>query len=205
MAKKTVITISRQSGSRGSEIGSKLASALGWEFYDKNILKKAAQESGFCEEILESMDERPKSLLFSLVMDPYNIRSFGTTPYDSLEQNANDAIYQSIEKVAEEGPCVIVGRCADYVLREREDVLNIFITSPLENRVKHVADKLDFPEKKAADCVRKTDKRRASYYNYISNHKWGDVNRYDLCIDSSILGVEGTVSLVLEMLKKCNE
>ena len=202
MSKIRVITIGRQSGSGGSEIGRKVAEALGFTYFDKNLISKAAEESGFSEGVLKTMDERPKSLLFSLAMNPYNICTFGGTPYDSLEQRANDAIYSSIEKLAEEGSCVIVGRCADYVLRNRDDVLNVFVTAPEDARTKRVMERLDFDDKKARDSIRKTDKRRSSYYNYITNNKWGDITNYDLCIDSSLLGIDETVKLICDVAQK---
>lgn len=200
MAKKRVVTIAREAGTGGFEIGKKLAEALDWGFYHKEILRNAAKESGLRESILEAMDERPKSLLYSLVMDPYSIHSM--TSYDTLEQNASAAIYEAIRKAAEEEPCVIVGRCADYILRDRDDVLKIFITAPKDYCAERVMEYYDFTKERALDYIKKKNKRRASYYNYYSNCRWEDVSNYHICIDSSVLGIDGTAELIKDILAK---
>ena len=111
------------------------------------------------------------------------------------------ATYDTIKKLADKGPCVLIGRCADYALKDRDDVINLFITAPLENRIKRVAARNGISENEAKDRIKKTDKSRASYYNYYSAKDWGDAKSYDLCIDSSLLGIDGTVELLKELIR----
>lgn len=193
---KTIITIGRQYGSGGREIGKCLAEKLGIPYYDKELLRKAAQESGLCEKVMESFDERPKSLLYSIAMDTYmfSLPGLGTT--DSLEQQVYLATFDSIRRLADEGSCVIIGRCADYALDGYDNVLKVFISAPMDKRIARVCQRKDLPEDKAKQLIGRTDKRRASYYEYYSSQRWGQVNTYDCCIDSSLFGIEGTVSLL---------
>ena len=111
------------------------------------------------------------------------------------------ATYDTIKKLADKGPCVLIGRCADYALKDRDDVINLFITAPLENRIKRVAARNGISENEAKDRIKKTDKSRASYYNYYSAKDWGDAKSYDLCIDSSLLGIDGTVELLKDLIR----
>ena len=112
------------------------------------------------------------------------------------------ATYDTIKKLADQGPCVLIGRCADYALKDRTDVINLFITAPLPNRIKRVAMRNGISEDEAKDRIRRKDKDRAAYYNFYSSKEWGDAKSYDLCIDSSLLGIEGTVDLLEDMLRK---
>ncbi len=201
MANINVITIGRQSGSGGREIGIQLAKELGYAYYDKELLKRAAKESGMCESLFESLDEKPKSLLYSLVMDPYSVNAMMASPYGSLEQNVTTAVFDTVKKVADEGPCVIVGRCADYALRDRDDCLHTFIWAPMEDRIRHATERHEAPEDKVRDMIRKTDKQRASYYNYYTNKRWGDLMSYDVCLNSSLLGIDGTVKLLRHIIE----
>ena len=195
----SVITIGRQFGSGGREIGEKLASHYGIKFYDKDLLKRAAKESGICTELFENNDEKPtSSFLYNLITDSY---SFGySSPYMEmpLSHKVFLAQFDTIKKIAEEGPCVIVGRCADYALSEFKDRLSVFIYAPIEDRIVRI--KAKYPEEKDPDKIRdmiiKTDKSRANYYNYYSSKKWGRADSYDLCINSSSLGIDGTVDLI---------
>ena len=296
-----VITVGRQYGSGGREIGTMLAKQLGIAYYDDMLLKEAAEESGLCEELFRSFDERPKSFLYSIAMDPYSFSMNHVTPKGSIEQQvylatydtikkladkgpcvligrcadyalkdrddvinlfitaplenrikrvaarngiseneAKDRIkktdksrasyysiamdpysfsmnhvtpkgsieqqvylatYDTIKKLADKGPCVLIGRCADYALKDRDDVINLFITAPLENRIKRVAARNGISENEAKDRIKKTDKSRASYYNYYSAKDWGDAKSYDLCIDSSLLGIDGTVELLKDLIR----
>ena len=111
------------------------------------------------------------------------------------------ATYDTIKKLADKGPCVLIGRCADYALKDRDDVINVFITAPLESRIKRVAARNNVSENEAKDRIKKTDKSRASYYNYYSAKEWGDAKSYNICIDSSLLGIEGTVELLKELIR----
>lgn len=202
MAKKTIVTIGRQFGSGGKEIGVAVAKKLSAKFYDKELLKRAAQDSGLCETLFESLDERPKSLLYSLVMDPYAVSAMTSAPYNTVEQDVYAAVFETVRRVADEGPCVIVGRCADYALRERDDVLRVFIYAPDSARIARVARRHGMTEQKARDFIRKIDKQRASYYNYYSDGRWGERSAYDLLIDATVLGVDGTAQLICDVLEK---
>ena len=197
-----VITVGRQYGSGGREIGTALANRLGITYYDDLLLKKAAEESGLCEELFHSFDERPKSFLYSIALDPYSFSMNHFSSKGSIEQQVYLATYDTIKKLADQGPCVLIGRCADYALKDRTDVINLFITAPLPNRIKRVAMRNGISEDEAKDRIRRKDKDRAAYYNFYSAKEWGDAKSYDLCIDSSLLGIEGTVDLLEDMLKK---
>ena len=204
----TIITIGRQYGSGGKEIGRKLAEHYGIPFYDKELLKIAAKESGICEELFEDFDEKPTtSFLYSLVMDPYAL-GYNASSFDMpLNQKVFLASFDAIKKVAEEGPCVIVGRCADYALRDFRNALHIFVHAPMSFKKLRIHDEYEIPLDHVKDVAVKTDKQRASYYNYYTSKKWGDLKSYDLCLDSSILGIDGTVELISHaiQLKEKNE
>ena len=150
-----VITVGRQYGSGGREIGTMLAKQLGIAYYDDMLLKEAAEESGLCEELFRSFDERPKSFLYSIAMDPYSFSMNHVTPKGSIEQQVYLATYDTIKKLADKGPCVLIGRCADYALKDRDDVINLFITAPLENRIKRVAARNGISENEAKDASRR--------------------------------------------------
>ena len=195
-----VITVGRQYGSGGREIGTMLANRLNITYYDDLLLKEAAKESGLCEELFRSFDERPRSLLYSIAIDPYAFATNRSMPGGSIEQQVYLATYDTIKKLAERGPCVLIGRCADYALKDRSDVLRLFITAPLESRIARVAQRNGISEDEARERIRRTDKSRASYYNYYSSKDWGDARSYDLCIDSSLLGIEGTVALLEKLV-----
>ena len=197
-----VITVGRQYGSGGREIGTALANRLGIAYYDDELLKKAAQESGLCEELFHSFDERPKSFLYSIALDPYSFSMNHVNAKGSIEQQVYLATYNTIKELADQGPCALIGRCADYALKDRDDVINLFITAPLENRIERVARRNNITPEQAKESIRKTDKNRASYYNYYSSKEWGDAKSYDLCIDSSLLGIEGTVDLLEELVRR---
>ena len=199
----TIITISRQFGSAGHEIGNQLAEVLGIKCYDKELLSRAAKESGFCEEIIENQDERPtSSFLYNLVMDTY---SFGYNASHYVDMPISQKIFlaqfDTIKKIADEGPCVIVGRCADYALADRKDCVHIFIYANEEDKLKHVMEHHDCSEKEAREMCIKMDKQRQSYYNYYTSKKWGRADSYDLCINSSLLGIDGTVTLIKQFVE----
>ena len=200
---KTVITIGRQFGSGGREIGEKLAQAYNIKYYDKELIARAAKESGFCEEILMNHDERPtNSFLYNLVIDTYsfgyNSSSFVDMP---MSQKVFLAQFDTIKKIADEGPCVIVGRCADYALEGRDNVINLFIYADEDFRVRKIMEQYSMDENKARDNLVKKDKQRASYYNYYANRKWGRAESYDLCINSSVLGIDGSVKLIKQFVE----
>lgn len=197
---KTIITIGRQFGSGGKEIGIRVAKELGIPFYDKELLQAAAKKSGLCEKIFENFDEKPKSLLYSIAMDSYLFSLPGGGAGDSLEQQVYLATFNTVRRIASEGPCVIIGRCADYALADNPDHLSLFIYAPMDVRIQRVAKRQNISPEEARKLIIKTDKRRASYYEYYSSKKWGGVESYDFCLDSSYLGLGGTVELIQTMV-----
>lgn len=204
---KTIITIGRQYGSAGHEIGEKLANQLAIPFYDKALLTRVAKESGFCEEMIKTHDERPtNSFLYNLVMDTY---SFG---YNSaglvdmpISQKVFLAQFDTIKKIASEGPCVIVGRCADYALDDNPNCLSVFIQADMDAKVKRIMSKYDMTEAKAKEAIIKKDKQRSSYYNYYTCKKWGDARSYDLSINTSKLSDEACIDIILAYREKMNK
>ncbi|MDO4452938.1 MAG: cytidylate kinase-like family protein [Eubacteriales bacterium] len=203
MNNETIITIGRQFGSGGKEIGEKLAEALGIKCYDKELLSRASKESGISQELFENHDEKPtNSFLYSLVMDTYSMGYSSATFNDMpLNHKVFLAQFNAIKKIADEGPCVIVGRCADYALAEYKNCISVFIHASMDNRIKRISEKYQLSENKAKDLIVKTDKKRANYYNYYSSKKWGDASSYHLCIDSGICGIDGTVEMIQEFVK----
>ncbi len=204
---KTIITIGRQYGSGGYEVGKLLAEKLGVKLYDKEMLKRAAKDSGLCEEIFESHDEKPtNSFLYSLVMDTYSLGySSGSFADMPINHKVFLAQFDTIKKIADEGSCVMVGRCADYALENYDNVINVFIYADLDKRIRRVAREFDLTDAKAKEVITKTDKKRASYYNYYTNKEWGDAKSYDLCINSAKLGIEGTAQAILDYMNMRNQ
>ena len=203
MKTNTIITIGRQYGSAGREIGSKVAEAFGIKLYDKEMLARAAKESGICEEIFETHDEKPtNSFLYSLVMDTYSMGYSGSTYTDMpINHKVFLAQFDAIKKLAGEGPCVMVGRCADYALADWNDCFSIFVHADLDWRINRIASKHGKTPKEAKDMITKTDKSRASYYNYYTNKKWGAARSYNLCIDSGKLGIDYATEAIIESIK----
>lgn len=195
---KNIITISREFGSGGREIGKRLADDLGIPFYDKELLEIASKESGICQELFESNDESyTSSFLFSLVMGNYPVTADGRiNPEMPLNHRLFLAQFDTIKKIAEDGPCVIVGRCADYILRENKNVINFFVMGNMSEKKKRILERYDIEKNKVEDFIRKTDKRRSHYYNYYTDMKWGEAKNYDLCINSSKTGIDGAVKLM---------
>ena len=200
-----IVTIGRQFGSNGRIIGQRVAEKMGIVCYDKELIKAAAKESGLWEDLLENLDEKPtNSFLYSVVMDPYSFAySVDNSNYGmNLNQKAFMATFNTIRKIADEKSCVFIGRCADYVLRDYENVLNVFIYAPLEDRIKNIVERYpDMTEKKAKDQIVKEDKARASYYNFYTSNKWGRIESYDICINSSKVGVEAAADMIIDTLK----
>ena len=207
MKTNTIITIGRQYGSAGREIGYKIAEDFGIKLYDKEMLARAAKESGICEEIFETHDEKPtNSFLYSLVMDTYSMGYAGSAYNDMpLNHKVFLAQFDTIKKIAECESCVIVGRCADYALASNPDCLNVFVHADLEDRIKAVSKRNDVTENKAKDLIQKKDKQRASYYNYYTCKKWGDSRSYDLTLNTSKITPEQCVDIILAYREKMQE
>lgn len=204
---KTIITIGRQFGSGGKEIGETLAKELGIPFYDRELLTRAAKESGFCEEMIQTHDERPtNSFLYNLVMDTYSFGYNSAAMVDMpISQKVFLAQFDAIRKIANEGPCVIVGRCADYALSEYDNCLNIFIHGDHKCKIERIMHKYELNDQKAKEMMIKKDKQRQSYYNYYSSKKWGRADSYDLTVNSSVLGIEGSVKLIKQFIADFEE
>lgn len=200
MSNRTVITIGRQFGSGGRAIGRLVAEKLGIPFYDKDIIKRISKESGLSHEILDDYDEKPtNSFLYSLSLGAY---TYGNSITGIPEMPMSDKIFviQSdvIKKLASEGPCVIVGRCAESVLKDEFDFLSVFIHTDFDSRIQRVSEYDKISHDEAAERIRKTDKKRASYHNYYSELKWGAATSYDLCINSKI-GIENAAQLIIDI------
>lgn len=199
---KTIITIGRQFGSAGREIGRKVAADLGIKLYDKEMLDRAAKESGICQELFETHDEKPtNSFLYSLVMDTYSL-GYSVGGYQDMPINHKIflAQFDTIKKIADEGPCILVGRCADYALEEYDNVLRIFVHADMDARVRRIARIYNLTDAKAKEMIIKTDKKRSSYYDYYTNKSWGAAESYDACINSSMLGIEGTAEYIKQLV-----
>ena len=203
MANNTVITIGRQYGSGGHDIGLKLAEEMGIPCYDKELLSRAAKDSGLCQELFENHDEKPtNSFLYSLVMDTYST-GYSSSAFAEMPLNHKVflAQFDTIKKIAQEGPCVMVGRCADYALAEFPYAVNVFVHADLQSRIVRIARRHDLTNAKAKNLIIKTDKRRASYYNYYTSKKWGEAAGYDLCLDTGALGIDGAIHIIREFVK----
>lgn len=200
----TIITISRQHGSAGLQIGRELAKELNIPCYDKELLERAAKDSGLCKEIFEANEKKPtSSFLYSLVMDTYSYGySSGVLSDMPLNQKVFLAQFDTIKQLAKEGPCVFIGRCADYALEDNPNCLSVFVHADLKKRIRRVAAINSISDAKAKDIIQKMDKSRASYYNYYTCKKWGDMESYHVCLDSGIFGIDGTVNLLKVMIEQ---
>ena len=200
--KKIIINVGRQLGSGGHDIGRMLALDFQAKYYDRELLNLAAKESGFSEKVFEQNDEKKGFLrgLLNIGSPHMNSGSVYKSSFsqESLFQFQSDAI----QKAAKEGSCVFVGRCADYVLRDFPNVVNIFITASMDYRVKQIMNKQHLEESAAKAFIEKRESQRAEYYNYYTGKKWGYAASYDLCIDSSILGLMETEKLIAEFIRK---
>ncbi|MBP1537905.1 MAG: cytidylate kinase-like family protein [Ruminococcus sp.] len=195
----SVITISREFGSGGREIGKRLSERLHIPFYDKELLEIASKESGICRELFDRNDEAyTNSFLYSLVVGNYPVSSDGRIePEMPINQRIFLAQFDTIKNIAAKGPCVIVGRCADYVLKNEKNVINFFINGNTAEKKKRILERYDIEKNKVEDFIKKTDKRRASYYNYYTDMKWGEARNFDLCINTSRTGIDGAVETML--------
>lgn len=201
---KRIITIGRQFGAGGRSIGKVLAQRLGVDFYDKELIAEAAQASGLSHQVLSDMDEKHmNSLLFSLVISAQNKNLTGSNK--PIELIAYEGQIAAVKNVAGKGPCVIVGRAADCILREEYEVTSFFISAPLNDRIKRVAERDGITESGAAEKIKRLDKARASYYNsFTDNRKWGRADSYDLCLDLGKISEEDAVGVIMQFLSAAN-
>ena len=198
-----IITITRQFGSGGHEIGSALAERLGIGFYDKELISLAAKESGIAPEVFEHADEKASnSLLYSLSMGLYNYGAGFSSSMGDLP--VNDKLYilqhKIIKEKAESESFVIVGRCADYILKDYPGIVKVFIYADIESRVRRAISRHDIEPARAKQAIIKTDKSRANYYSFYSGQKWGQVENYDLCINTTKLDVDQAVKLITDYI-----
>lgn len=183
MNQSVIITIARQFGSGGREIGKRLAEKLNIPFYDKEILTHAAKNSGLSKEVLSYFDEQPtNSLLYSLSTGVYSLNEAGVVNYaQPVNQRVFQAQFDAIRELAEKGSCVIVGRCADYVLENNSNVVSVFLHGDLEDRIKRVTEHEGISSAEAKSRISKSDKKRANYYNFYSGKKWASLLR-TICV-----------------------
>ena len=199
--KHIIINVGRQLGSGGHDIGRMLALDFQAKYYDRELLNLAAKESGLSEKIFEQNDEKKGFFRGLLNIGTPHLGGGADKPdlsQESLFQFQSDAII----KAAKEGPCVFVGRCADYILRDFPNTVNIFITASMEYRVSQIMNKQHFNKEEARRFIEQKESKRAAYYNYYTGKKWGAAESYDLCIDSSILGFLETEKVIAEFIRK---
>lgn len=196
-----VINIGRSLGSGGRCIGHILAKDLGITYYDREILMLAAKESGFRPEIFERHDEKNNFFDTFGSMIPF----LGGSQSFYVNELSNENLFriqsEAIRKAAQKESCIFIGRCADYVLRDYKRCVNVFITADTKDRIKQVCESTQCTEEEAADIINKADKERADYYNFFSNGRWGYARTYDLCINSSILGMEKTAEFIEQFVR----
>lgn len=198
MKKDIIITIGRQFGCGGKLIAEALGQKLGIPVYDNELIIKAAQESGFSATFFERSDEKKRFFSLSAIFQG----GYSSEDNYMSDKNLFNIQCETIKMIAEQGPAIIVGRCSDYVLRERENTLDVFLTSPFEERVKMVSHREGISLEKAHEMIEREDKNREEYYNYYTFGNWGVASNYDLCLDSSIAGIEGTADIIIEFAKK---
>lgn len=202
MEKNVIITIGRQYGSGGKNIGQILAKKLCINFYDKELINLASKASGIANEFFEKADEQANSSLWSSMSMGFAVSGLVIQPTDYL---SNESLFQIqsdvIRKIALAESCVIVGRCADYILRDKENCIKVFIYADLGDRVRKIMDTNKISEKDALHLIKKIDKSRSAYYNYYSDKEWGKSESYDICINSSLLGEEKTADLIADIVK----
>lgn len=195
---RIIISIGRQYGSGGREIGRRLAKEFNIDFYDKELLTLAAKESGFSEEILKENDENHNgSFLYSLVMGTY-------TGGNNLPLNHKLflAQFDTIKKLADEKSCVIIGRCADYALEYNPNCVKVFIHADIDTRIKRAIEEYGVSPDKVEEVVKKTDKKRESYYNFYTGKKWGLMENYDITLNSSFTGIDGAVKVIADLVRE---
>ncbi len=198
-----VITIERQAGSGGRQIGKIIAEKMGARCYDEELIERAAKDSGIAEELFRQHDEKPtSSFLYSLVMDTYSLGYSSSFVEMPINHKIFLAQFESIKNIAQNESCVIIGRCADYALCDLVYTVSVFVSCEDDVRIKRLMKQRELDEKKAKELMIKTDKDRASYYNYYSNKKWGDARSYDFCISTTDLEYDAAADIILDFAKK---
>lgn len=194
MDKQVIISVGREFGCSGHVIAEKLADIFGIPFYDKNLLSQMAEENGMDHDYVKKFDEKPKNKLIYRKVNGYS---------SSPEENVANMQFDYIRKMAEEGKSfVIVGRCAETKLRDFPELISIFVLGKKEEKIKHVMEKFNLDEEAAKHLMQREDWKKKTYHNYYCKGKWGDARNYDLTIDSGRLGVDGTVELLVDYIKR---
>lgn len=201
--KKKIVTISRQYGSGGRYIGENLAKAMGVPCYDEKLIDMVAKESGFAQSFVAEKGERMTgSLLFNIASSlSFANNVFSTNNGVTLQDEIYFTQNRIIKELANKGPCVIVGRCADYILREREDCLNVFIYADEESKIERAEKYFNITREEAPAVLKKKDKARANHYKYYTDQEWGMASNYDLCLNSGLIGIEGCVKAIQQVLE----
>ena len=203
MNKKFVITIGRQLGSGGRGIAAILAQHYGITAYDRNLIELAAKESGLSQEFFENADEKKSHGFFHSI---FSNRAAANALGSNDSYLSNDALFKVqsdiIRDLAEKESCIFVGRCADYILRDHPRCINLVFTANLEDRVARMASEKGITTEQAEELIEKTDGRRADYYNYYSGKAWGVAESYDLCVNTSHLGFEGTAEMIINFIDR---
>jgi len=200
--KHVIICVGRQLGSGGHDIARMLAMDFNAKYYDQELLNLAAKESGFSEKIFEQSDEKKGFLRSLLNIQPTQLAGVNLYKSNFSQESLFQFQSDAIRKAAEEGSCVFVGRCADYVLRDMPNVVKVFVTASMRYRIDQLLARRPVTPQQAKRIILQEEERRANYYNYYTGKKWGAAESYDLCIDSSILGLVETEKLIAEFIRK---
>ncbi len=190
-----IITIGRQHGSSGREIARLLAEKLNYKCYDKEIVDEAANHSDFSRDLIDAFDEKRMSAFI------LHAGGYGLNENFRLNMQVVSAQFEAMRNIADKGNCIFVGRCADYILRDHDDLVSVFILGDMDERLKCLERRQGLDEAEARKKIKEVDKDRSSFYRYYSDQTWGDAQNYDMCINSSKLGVEGTVQVILDYIK----
>ena len=190
-----IITIGRQHGSSGREIARLLAEKLNYKCYNKEIVDEAANHSDFSRDLIDAFDEKRLSAFI------LHAGGYGLNENFRLNMQVVSAQFEAMRNIAEKGNCIFVGRCADYILRDHDDLISVFILGDMDERLKCLERRQGLDEVEARKKIKEVDKDRSSFYRYYSDQTWGDAHNYDMCINSSKLGVEGTVQVILDYIK----
>ena len=201
MEKQIIINIGRQFGAGGLGVAHELGRKLGIPVYDKELILKAAQDSGFSQIIFEESDEKKRFFSLSSIF----ANGFGDTENYMSDRGLFKMQSQTIRKIAEQGSAIIVGRCADYILRDMECTLNVFLTSPLEVRAARISERNGISLEEAERLAEEKDKKREEYYNYYTFGNWGVASTYDLCLDSSKLEIEGSAEFIIDFARRAGK
>ena len=195
MDKKIIINVGRQYGAGGKGVAAVLSERLGIPVYDNELLQKAAEESGFSPALFRKSDERRRLWRFGSLFGLNKASSYAPSAIDGTELFKFQS--QAIRDIAQQGSAIFLGRASDYVLRDME-CLDVFICAPLEDRIKRICERTGMPAGDAGKFILRTDKMRSEYYNFFTFGEWGVASNYDLCIDSSLLGINGTAEAIVD-------